>query len=388
MAVSAGQNYYPRFLLSIVSCIISFILICNILFVTKLRKQFYQILCGYLALADIIQCVSLFIANKQSLSYQLCLLQEYILQGTCLMKAFITVIICSVTWSIIHQMTPLKPLEFMIHILFWSLIPILCLFFSIFSRSAHFICSEHSSNSSPHDAISYMITFLLPICLCICIDTIYYINMKYKLLTSFSSGTTALANRSIQRPLSLPANKIYQMKLLRMIRKLKYYPLIFSLGWILEIISTLIYLVTGHVNRLLDIFSAIGISSIGIGVALVYFYHQRVYPSIYLNIISFFNILCIRKKYKYGLLSTSSRQLQNHESPASEEHTSSPVGSYGHQNRSSILSNLGFDFLHPISGKMKIGYDNSGGHVEDATQIEHLDDDDDVDFVYPIDYQE
>jgi hypothetical protein len=157
MAVSAGENYYPRLVLSIISCFFSFTMIFNILLVHKLRTQFYQLLCAYLALADIIQCSSLFLADKQSLSYQLCLIQEYILQGACLMKAFITVIICSITWSILDRMQPLKSGEFIVQIVFWTVLPIFCLVLSIYSQSAHFFCSSDSHATSTLNAVSYMV---------------------------------------------------------------------------------------------------------------------------------------------------------------------------------------------------------------------------------------
>jgi hypothetical protein len=423
MAVSSNGNYYPRLILSIISCFFSCFMIINILFVSKLRRQFYQLLCGSLALADLIQCLSIFIADNHSSTYQLCTIQEYILQGACLLKAFITVIICSLTWSIIHRMEPLKPCEFIIHISFWMFLPILCLSISVFSNSAHYICSSSSSSSSASfDAISYMVSFLLPICFCISINTIYYINMRYQLLIHISPAVTtallhqhhyhsrAAASAAVvtigNRPISLPANKVYQLKLLRMIRKLKYYPLIFSVGWILEIISTLIYLITGHANKLLSIFSAVGITSIGIGIAMIYFYHQKVYPSIFLNILSVFTILFRKKKRKYSsLISSSSRP-----NPAAQEsflstddrhlgvHGSTGASSHGYQNRSSILSSIlsGTDLFRLSKGKC--GYETQeekweegitrgrGGEGEsgsDGDVEEEEDDEDDVNFVSP-----
>jgi hypothetical protein len=404
MAVSAGENYYPRLVLSIISCFFSFTMIFNILLVHKLRTQFYQLLCAYLALADIIQCSSLFLADKQSLSYQLCLIQEYILQGACLMKAFITVIICSITWSILDRMQPLKSGEFIVQIVFWTVLPIFCLVLSIYSQSAHFFCSSDSHATSTLNAVSYMVTFLLPICFCICLDTIYYINMRYKLLrllqnthTSSSSllpQTLPSVTTSPSQRLSSPqtVHKAYQLKLLRMIRKLKYYPLIFSLGWSLEIFSTVHYLITGHADRLLDIFSAVGITSIGIGISLIYFSHQKVHPSLYLNVISVFTILFLRrKKFKDPLLSSSSRALIRHQEEQKEEGeeegsflthdfslqrpsgASGALSSHGayYPNRSSNPSCHTNELFHPLS-KGKESY-------EEREEEDALDEDDDLD---------
>jgi hypothetical protein len=411
MAVSAGENYFPRLVLSIISCIFSVTMILNILLVNKLRKQFYQLLCAFLALADIIQCISLFLADKQSLSYQLCLIQEYILQGACLMKAFITVIICSITWSIIDRMQPLKSSEFLVQIAFWTLLPIFCLCLSIYSQSAHFFCSSDSQVSSLN-AVSYMATFLLPICFCIFIDTIYYINMRYKLLrllhiTNSSSSphphppllpspTSAPSASPVSQRLSSPltVHKVYQLKLLRMIRKLKYYPLIFSLGWSLEIISTILYLITAHADRLLDIFSAVGISSIGIWISVIYFSHQKVYPSLYLNVISFFKVLFLRPmKMKYSLVSSSRALIQHQDgddesfvsegySPHGPSGTSGALSSHGMcQNRSSILSSHGNDPFRPVSkGKGVLDAREREEYCEEVIQLEdNEEDEDDID---------
>jgi hypothetical protein len=238
-------------------------MVLNVFLTPKLWRDFHQVMCLFIGLADMLQCGSWFVGNRSSLNE--CRMQEYLLQIGCLLKGYWTVVISSTSWSMIHRMQQLTIRDLGYHLTISIFIPLSFWMSGIFFKSADIFCDSRVSKTPV-----YVLTFLFPLLICIIVNTILYfhiISQVKSLQFTFSDSSP-------------------ETKLLKMVRRLKYFPIILSLGWSLDLIAVMWTLLTGHYNLILDILSALGVCSSGVLVSSIYFYHQEDFPPLLRNVAS------------------------------------------------------------------------------------------------------
>jgi hypothetical protein len=254
--------------LTALSAFLSTLMILFILSDSKRYHQFYQLLCLLFGVADLIQSSSWWIAFKYQTTSNICLLQEYMLQGSSLVKATVTIILSTATLGIIYTKQKLNKKQFLCYCLCWMILPLFCLPLSIASETASLYCHEVDDPHSPtahHHALSYGLTILLPLFCIIVLNTLIFLLTRHHLLLSIKS--------SPHQP-NTQTNP-YDLTLLRLIFKLNSYPIIFSLCWLTEITAVVLHLLSPHSSYpLLDYIGVVLISLTGPGMTGLYFVYE------------------------------------------------------------------------------------------------------------------
>jgi hypothetical protein len=247
--------------LTALSAFLSALMILFIVSDPKRYRQFYQLLCLLFGLADLIQSSSWWIAFKYQATADICLLQEYMLQGSSLVKATVTIILSTATLGIIYTKQKLNRKQFVCYCLCWMIVPLLCLPLSIASETATLYC--HESSSTSRHALAYALTILLPLLLIILFNSAIFLITRHHLLSSI---------RSHQHQPTHP--NPYDLTLLRLIFKLHSYPIVFSLCWLTEIVAVMTHLLSHHSFPLLDYVGVILITLTGPGMTCLYFVYE------------------------------------------------------------------------------------------------------------------
>lgn len=247
--------YYAILLPTSISAFFSSLMILFILSDSKRSRQFYQLLCLILAIADIIQCSSWWIAHKFHTTVEICTIQEYMLQGSSLIKATVTVILSSVTLYIVKSKQRLTKKQFILHCLFWMTFPIICLPLSIYFKTSATYCRELKDFSK---ILAYGLTILLPFVCFIIVNTIIFIFIRRSILKSLKEN--------IMNP--------YEKTLLHLSLKLNSYPIVFSVCWSVEIIAVFIHVIFHKSDSIINFIGIILISLTGTGISWLYFLYE------------------------------------------------------------------------------------------------------------------
>lgn len=244
-------------------------MLINILSIPLLRGQLFQQLCGVIAVTDMIQSFSWFIGRKWEESYSTCAMQEYFLQAGALYKAFCTLLICAISTYIVRTLK-LPTTSFLFPFFSISFIlPSILLCISIYFKSARIYCglndeSEYEEGNLDNrlSVYAFGLAFLIPIYLCSIFDSILFGYLTYKLVIAKNDKHN-----------SMIFDNSYLMKA---VERIKIFPLCFSLGWSLELFIYIYSAIYSSPPLYVQLLASLGISSVGISMALFYFYHQKV----------------------------------------------------------------------------------------------------------------
>jgi hypothetical protein len=268
--MNIGLTYYFIWMVpSSLSLFGSILMIVNVLLVPALRSHQYQQMCLILATSDIIQSLSSMLAPKYSAPYSMCIFQEYLFIVSSLTEAFATVMICCVTWIIVTSLNAVPKRKFyIIFAIVMVVLPVLCLLlFSLYRAYDVFCINPGESRTSD---IAYYTTFILPLVGCVAADFAFYFMMtrRFKQIVSGSTDEAVSA--------------FYQSSMLKMVRKVIAFPVVFALGWAMEIVLITYYVLAGegaNSNDLTEIvlstLASLTVSFTGICVAGLYFRQQR-----------------------------------------------------------------------------------------------------------------
>lgn len=256
---------------------ISFILSCCVLINIFYHKEwwnktFYQLIFP-LALFDLIGSTAWFGPSFHMPILQ-CRIREYIYQGAIIYKASITVAFCYVSLKIITTMEPYSKYYAVYIIMIVLLCASLILLTSIFLNTASIYCRDdfHESKFIAMGALEVGTVYF-----CILLDFFFYALIRRKL--------RGLRHHILSQPLiqqhhhqqSILTNEV---KLVYLVRKLRFYPFLFFICFLPESFSLLYSILTGRSNVFLVYVSAIFLPSNGIATSIYYFIQQNMLPDV------------------------------------------------------------------------------------------------------------
>jgi hypothetical protein len=271
--------YYLWLFPSIISFSLSLLLIFNVLFTRRLRIQYFQRLSALLAFTDLLQSGAWFLGDKYRQEFHLCALQEYIFQFGAISKAFVTVIICGLALYI-TKYTKSPPKDGLKLITCGILlIPVAALCISINLKTARVYCTyegslpyKDSSQQTQLAVLAYSMTIILPIYLCVILDTIFSALLFHRVR---GLDAAAIAADAIGRG-SSPGSESAQLN--TMVIRMQLYPIIVVLSWLPNSFLYILANAYGIRPMFLRIAAVLSLASSGIGISMNYFYHQRTYP--------------------------------------------------------------------------------------------------------------
>lgn len=270
--MKTGLLYYLVWTIpSSFSLLASTLMLLNILLSPSLRSHQYQQMCLILAASDIIQCLSGMMGPKSSAEFSMCIVREYMLIVSSLIEAFATVVICCVTWKIFRSLTAVPKRQFYVLVgIVMCVLPLLCILLFAHYRGFDVFCLDHGQ--SRKSDIAYYTTFILPIFGCVIVDFVFYfmIKRRFREIVSQENSSEAVV-------------EFYRSNMLKTVRRLILFPIIFAVGWLMEIVL-ITYMLLGDdeifsedpVEIVLISLASLSVSLIGVGVAVVYFRQQRV----------------------------------------------------------------------------------------------------------------
>mmetsp|Transcript_34864 Transcript_34864/g.65012 ORF Transcript_34864/g.65012 Transcript_34864/m.65012 type:complete len:386 (-) Transcript_34864:303-1460(-) len=297
MGVSLDVSLYLAWLIPssfsfLASCyVIYYIVVKN----PKLRTQVFHQLTILLAIADLIQSGNWFIGVKYTAHYHQCAAQEYLLQLGLVLKATICVVISTVAMYVVR--THKNPQHHIVIKLtaLALLVPFGLIICSLYFHSARLYCNTeipHYNDSSPttqRSILSYWTTAVY-IYLCCGVNILLLSTIEFKLRlirsTLASSAVSSHSNSRTDSTASTSNNKSMtslpsqtapsvNTKMMRLVSRLRIYPLIFVVMWMPEVVTLLIILTTGTDQLTLrHVANACG-GLIGLATAASYFHYQN-----------------------------------------------------------------------------------------------------------------
>ena len=248
---------------------VSFLLSLGVLLSILLKrgvwgKIFYQ-LSAAMAIADLVGSSSWFYGEKYDEPYVTCAIEEYMLQGSFLAKGAITVVICYVSMQVINTMRIPSTCYIMSCLVVALLLAMGILACSISVQTAEIFCNDDFEKFRSFKANSrtmgYLMFFALPVYICVIIDFMIYITLLSKVR-------------------KLSAHPMYsedseENRLFIVVRRLLFYPVIFSLVLLPEAAVVILSLVTGRINRILLVAAAGAMGISGAMVAMNFFIYQH-----------------------------------------------------------------------------------------------------------------
>jgi hypothetical protein len=265
----------------------------------------FHLLSAYLAFLDLITTSSWFISPKYHTSYLICSIQEYLFQGSLLCKSFTTLAICILSCHVIYTMTiPSLPHIFLLLFL-CNLLGIICLIISILLHSSEIFCSNIELDDIPASTLHGYINFtIIPLYICVLLNLIIYIAIRYKISSSTtpissppttSSSSSSLEDGKQQHTRAAGSGlgtgigteisgdtllfQQNQQKLLQIVRRMLFYPLLFGICLLPEAALLFITLFTHHIPTWLYYLAASFIGMMGTMVTLNYFSRQTDHPN-------------------------------------------------------------------------------------------------------------
>jgi hypothetical protein len=270
------EVYLSWLITSTISLSLSLVMITRILSNSQLRSKIFHQLMLLLVIGEIFIAISWFLGNKSHNSYQVCSLQEYLLQLGLLFRAGITVILCYLSSLIIVSLT-IPTWRHILQILGISLSFILItLACSIYFQTANVFCHK---NPTKLDETLYAALVLAPIYGCLVFDLILYLRLRSKVYqfyhssspsTSSSVASSSLATTSASSSVAAaaavhsraPAITAANMSnLLNISQQLLRYPILYALLLFPEVLYSIYVFLNKHPNIY---FSIIASSSMGI----------------------------------------------------------------------------------------------------------------------------
>jgi hypothetical protein len=245
--------------LTSVSAFLSLLMIMYILSSQKRYHQYYHIICLLLSCADLIQSSSWWLAYKYETSVTTCLIQEYLLQGSSLVKITITAILSTVTFTILQTKNKLSKFLFYLYFFGWMVFPLFCMPLSIYFSTGSIYCEEDKDDSH-HHFLAYYLTILTPFLLLILFNTIIYLIIRSRLFSMTQTQTNP---------------NPHDVTLVHLILKLNTYPIIFTFCWSIEIAAVFVAVLFHQSNEIVDYIGIFLISLTGPLVTALYFYYER-----------------------------------------------------------------------------------------------------------------
>jgi hypothetical protein len=249
---------------SCISFALSVLVLLRISIRSELWHKVFHQLTAALAIIDLIGTSSWFYGMKYKEPFITCAIEEYMLQGSFLCKAATTVVICYVSIYAVRtmQIPTSKTVMGMLAVAISIALGFLALLISM--DTAQIFCTEDYQN---YHMLTYFLCFILPLYSCVGVNLIMYLQLRSNLVKICESR--------------LYGEGSDQLTLLIIVRKLLFYPLIFSLLLLPEAVAILIYLFTGRDYFVfLRLLAAACMGLTGSAVAMNYFYQQQLIPDI------------------------------------------------------------------------------------------------------------
>lgn len=223
---------------------------------SSFEKQFHR-LCMWVALFDIIQCISVFLGPRYEQSTNLCRIQEYLFQFGLLYRTLTATVICLTTYYTLKHRVRVDYRDKRT-ILCYSLVLILFIC-SIIMKTGDLYCpfnhdgsanfhNIHKSSSLFSQTIAYFITFIFPLMLC----------FSGNIFLTFLIHTHA--------------RHLKHDQITRVSHQIKLYPAVISIVLLPLTIFLLIIFITGKEYRILMCIGAILLYGNGCINACVYYY--------------------------------------------------------------------------------------------------------------------
>ena len=232
------------------------------LYFVEHRGRIYQQLIFIIAITDIVKSGSWLIGTKYDEKYNHCATQEYLFQFGALAQALTTVLICGIAvYTVIRRNVPSKH-RVLYSVLLLSVILVGLISASIINRTATLFCLNENETiyekgeNGQQEIITYLITFGVSIHLCIIFDIICYIII-------------------FDRIEMLAQNNHTGQRLWMLVTRLKAYPIIFVMCYVVNTALFIQVLIDGHFYDPLIYPAAALVASTGSFIALNYFYYQR-----------------------------------------------------------------------------------------------------------------
>jgi hypothetical protein len=223
-----------------------------------------------MALFDLIGTSSWFYGVKYEEPYLTCAIEEYMLQGSFLCKAATTVVVCYVSMQAVNNMQIPSTGKSLSILAVAVLIALLCLTGSMLFHTAEIFCTDDFKKFKSWDYNSNMMGYLLfntlPLYGCVFTDLVIYFVL-------------------LLRVQKIGNNRMYtadsdENKLFIVVKRLLFYPMIFSLLLLPEAGMVLISLFVGRTIRPILYISAAAMGLNGAIISLHYFYHQNMLPDL------------------------------------------------------------------------------------------------------------
>jgi hypothetical protein len=285
------STYNIWFLSSLISFLFSLLLLYHFFSHSILWSKMFYLLSAYLAFLDLITTSSWFISPKYHTSFFICSIQEYLFQGSLLCKSFTTLSICLLSCQVIYTMTIPSLTHIFILLLVCNLMGIICVIASIVLGSSQIFCSNTElEDISPSTLHGYIYFTIVPLYICVIINLLIYIAIRYRISSSVAPRPTSPPSPSLEPGKPGPAGAFgtsggevggesllfqqNQQKLLQIVKRMLFYPLLFGICLFPEAVFLIASLFTDHIPTWLYYLSASFIGMMGTMVTLNYFSRQ------------------------------------------------------------------------------------------------------------------
>jgi hypothetical protein len=263
---------------SAISCLFSLLLLFNFLRRSSVWNKMFHQLSAYLAFLDLISALAWFIGPKYDTTYEICSIQEYLFQGSLLCKGMTTVIICLLSCRVIYTMQIPSVFQVFQALFFGNILGIICLLISISFQSSKIFCTDVDFHDVTRETlIGYIYFNLLPLYLCVLLDLLFYLFIRSKL---HQQEQELVLPHPQQQELQQQEKLIDQslieqnQKLLRIIQRILFYPLLFGICLLPEATLVLLSLCSVHIPLCLIYIAAAFMGLMGTAVTVNYFYRQ------------------------------------------------------------------------------------------------------------------
>jgi hypothetical protein len=247
---------------------LSLLLINSIAWRRHLWGKIFHQLSAAMALFDLIGTSSWFYGVKYEEPYLTCAIEEYMLQGSFLCKAATTVVVCSVSMQVVNNMQIPSTGKILSILAVAVLIALLCLMGSMLFDTAEIFCTDDFKKFKSWDYNSNMMGYLL-----------------FNTLPLYGCVFTDLYFVLLLRVQKIGKNRMYtadsdENKLFIVVKRLLFYPMIFSLLLLPEAGMVIVSLCLGHTIRPVSYISAAAMGLSGAIISLHYFYYQNMLPDL------------------------------------------------------------------------------------------------------------
>lgn len=259
--------YTVWLVLGSISFILSWAVLISILLRRKTWSMIFHQLSALLALFDLLANESWFLGNKYSdTAGDVCGVQEYMFQAGMLGKATVSVAICYISMKVV--VSSVVPTGYLILKLLGVLFALVMILLTISIQfSTYKVHCDGDRNEFHPYSFAYIFSFLAPMYACALVDIVLCV-IIYNHVRDRREGPPLGGGKYENRQgISDPLHAL--------VRRLRFYPIIFVVGVVPELVAIIVS--TGEdekSSQVAMIFSAIGFSSIGIGVSVYYFYQQ------------------------------------------------------------------------------------------------------------------